>query len=404
MSRTQEPAPEIPVARGYLSQRVLRRTSSFELVSALRSGDGGPVTLLRPVGRRGETTEAALRRVVRAHEATAHSHIPRARLVQLGNRRNLAVELDAPATTDGATVIRRMVGAGSRLSYAQADAFVATVREVMRRAHASSLGDEGPLTFGRLCFGNVLVGEDGRWWLLGVGHNVVTDRLDGSIGTDEALFTAPEVALGAKATPSSDFVATLVLKRAVAHLVDVPDVIARAFAGDSDPAATRVAELAFWFERCVAGELPSRRPPLTEIEARVEEFAELLGQGLDPEGLQRALAQHTDPLRHLHPQRSWCIELGPQGAWARVGTGDRVMLGAAPGRVLAALATARDEPRSTLQLAAAGWPGEMMIPRAAANRVYVAMHRLRSLGLGACIERTSEGYRLTRVTTRFSAA
>lgn len=361
--------------------------------------DGGaPVTLVRPVGRVGPAAEAALRRVVHAHEATGHPRVPPARLVKVGSGRQLAVELDAPATTDGAVVMRRLVDAQSRLTYAQADSFVASVREVMRRAHAMTLGDQAPLTFGRLSYGNVIVGEDGAWWLVGLGHNVATDRLDGSLATDEAVFAAPEVALGAAASPSSDFVATLILKRAVVHLVEVPEVITRAFAGNADADAERIAELAFWFERCVAGELPGRRPPLAEVEARVEEFAALVGQGRDPEGLERALAQHADPLQRLHPRPAYHLELGPEGAWARLGNGERIVLGGAHGRVLAALAMARNEPVSTARLGAAGWPGEKMVPRAAANRVYVTVHKLRSLGLGEHIQRVDGGYRLEGVT------
>lgn len=45
-------------------------------------------------------------------------------------------------------------------------------------------------------------------------------------------------------------------------------------------------------------------------------------------------------------------------------------------------------------LVALGWPGERVLPRAGASRVYVAITTLRQLGLDPFIERTPAGYRL----------
>jgi hypothetical protein len=42
----------------------------------------------------------------------------------------------------------------------------------------------------------------------------------------------------------------------------------------------------------------------------------------------------------------------------------------------------------------AGWPGESPLPEAAMNRLYVAMNRLRHLGLRDVLERAGDGYRL----------
>src|SRR5512140_2772821 len=55
----------------------------------------------------------------------------------------------------------------------------------------------------------------------------------------------------------------------------------------------------------------------------------------------------------------------------------------------------RDAPGRGLCLAElreAGWPGERMLPDAAANRIYVAMTQLRKLGLKAWLKRSEEGY------------
>lgn len=52
------------------------------------------------------------------------------------------------------------------------------------------------------------------------------------------------------------------------------------------------------------------------------------------------------------------------------------------------------EPLSVEALIAAGWPGERILPRAAANRVYVAVTALRKLGLAGLLVRTRDGYLL----------
>ncbi|WP_437568437.1 ATP-binding protein [Sorangium sp. So ce542] len=67
-------------------------------------------------------------------------------------------------------------------------------------------------------------------------------------------------------------------------------------------------------------------------------------------------------------------------------------------RLLLALAEQqRCAPGRGLSLAAlkeAGWPGERILPEAAANRIYVAMNQLRKLGMKPWLRRDAEGYSL----------
>ncbi|WP_437525051.1 tetratricopeptide repeat protein [Sorangium sp. So ce726] len=67
-------------------------------------------------------------------------------------------------------------------------------------------------------------------------------------------------------------------------------------------------------------------------------------------------------------------------------------------RLLHALAEQqRCAPGRGLSLAAlkeAGWPGERILPEAAANRIYVAMNQLRKLGMKPWLRRDAEGYSL----------
>lgn len=62
--------------------------------------------------------------------------------------------------------------------------------------------------------------------------------------------------------------------------------------------------------------------------------------------------------------------------------------------VLAALARARGSIVAPDELVARAWPGEKARPAAALNRLYVAIRRLRALGLEGAIENVPGGYRL----------
>lgn len=68
-------------------------------------------------------------------------------------------------------------------------------------------------------------------------------------------------------------------------------------------------------------------------------------------------------------------------------------------RLLLALANARlhraGEPVSWPTLVAAGWPDERILPRAARNRIHVALSRLRRLGVGPWLENVADGWQLS---------
>lgn len=68
-------------------------------------------------------------------------------------------------------------------------------------------------------------------------------------------------------------------------------------------------------------------------------------------------------------------------------------------RLLLALATAHrarpGEPLPWPALVAAGWPDERILPRAARNRIHVALSRLRRLGLGPWLVHVPDGWMLS---------
>lgn len=94
------------------------------------------------------------------------------------------------------------------------------------------------------------------------------------------------------------------------------------------------------------------------------------------------------------------LQLGPGGAWFRVGPGEPVSLGgrAKLRALLEALVAQRLDapgvPMGLASLLAAGWPGERMSSESASNRVHVALASLRTLGLRAALVRDGGGYLL----------
>ncbi|HJL17908.1 MAG TPA: hypothetical protein RMH99_19745 [Sandaracinaceae bacterium LLY-WYZ-13_1] len=102
--------------------------------------------------------------------------------------------------------------------------------------------------------------------------------------------------------------------------------------------------------------------------------------------------------------RRWTVRGGLEVdaglAWARTPHGAELDLARRPvlRRVFEALIAARRRRRGAgldvHQLFAAAWPGERALPEAAANRVYVAVARLRKLGLGDTLRTGPDGFYL----------
>ena len=80
----------------------------------------------------------------------------------------------------------------------------------------------------------------------------------------------------------------------------------------------------------------------------------------------------------------------PGGTWSELGRSPTLQ------RLFEALVSARlerpGEPMALEALQAAVWPGDVIAPRAAYNRIHVSMSKLRKLGLDPVLVRREEGY------------
>lgn len=108
-----------------------------------------------------------------------------------------------------------------------------------------------------------------------------------------------------------------------------------------------------------------------------------------------AVASENDVVDAMSP---WSV--ARDGGWFQAPAGDRVELGAetAAGKILAALALAYlakpDEGLPTTELMRVGWPTERLIESSGKNRVWVALARLRQLGLREILVKKASGYML----------
>ncbi len=190
----------------------------------------------------------------------------------------------------------------------------------------------------------------------------------------------------------------------------------------ADPAAAgRFGATGTW-----ALELPSLDERRDDLPALVAHFARRIGVDVDLSSAEHAaLATRAYPgnvkelfalverLARTEPEergtvlglggtvglRSHVVRIARSGSRFDAG-GTRVDLATSPrlAAVLGALVEAHGTERGSIDaevIAQKAWPGERIIPRAARNRVYVAVSSLRKLGLRGVIAHANEGYALT---------
>jgi len=110
----------------------------------------------------------------------------------------------------------------------------------------------------------------------------------------------------------------------------------------------------------------------------------------------RALLERLDAMRTADLPTRPGLAVASDGAWFTPPDGHRAVLPAgSPLRaIVRALTVASERTSTSHDLVAAAWPAERILPRAAAHRLHAAMSELRALGLGRCVERSGDGYRL----------
>ncbi|AUX36127.1 MULTISPECIES: tetratricopeptide repeat protein [Sorangium] len=175
------------------------------------------------------------------------------------------------------------------------------------------------------------------------------------------------------------------LARVASGFVDLALAQAARRAGQGDEAAARVVAARRRIARAREGAPSSAsRSDDVRLLLRILErsLAALGGLAEARAGAERELLL-TEGARFVRPPGSGWHDLRERHAARRLLLALAEQQRCAPGRGL-----------SLAALQEAGWPGERILPEAAANRIYVAMNQLRKLGMKPWLRRDAEGYSL----------
>lgn len=374
-------------------------TSAFRLSSARDHHTNRSVVLVEAM-RRTPASEAALRRL-----AAAHTLPPHPTLAPTLEGEDLLTDgmvvLDVPACVDLDGLTRFGADARMRATHSEADGFIVTLRDALLASAREPERDPAFRFIGTLCFGNMLFARDGRFWIVGLGHNVAVQDEHGALVARTRFFQAPEISVGGQASERSDFVAVLMLLRGMLAFVDINSSIARAISGNSLSEDIELVRRIIWIERHVVHANPSERASVEETIEVSNRLRELIGCRPDPAAFENCVARViATALGPLDEATRPPLRTTETGAYIERGQGPRVDLSrrSVLARMLVVLVRNRiDHPGTSLDvtsLCAACWPGERIMPGAAANRVYVAISGLRRAGLGGDLEHSAAGYRI----------
>ncbi|HTJ42792.1 MAG TPA: hypothetical protein VL463_11900 [Kofleriaceae bacterium] len=333
---------------------------------------------------------ARLDEVARAHAAIESPHVPRVDARgRAGAVEYVALACDAVTTLDE---LLRWSAATRQppMPYGAAMGLPVVIGDAIASAHAKQI------CIGSFGARNVLFSSDGRPWVLGFGHDVV-----GSFGPDaRAVRTgshqAPEVGMGHAPTPPSDLYALDLFFRSMLPYVDLSPMARLAIAGRTDAFSEDAAKQWSEQQRRLTASLPSERYQAIDDVMRVYHgWWKTLGVVPDPAAYAALIAQMIATKHAIST-----LTVARDASWFRAPGAAAVDLGGrkALRGVLHALASARvrgpGEARAVEDLVVAGWPGERLVDRSGASRVYVAIATLRQLRLGELLQKKARGYLL----------
>jgi len=344
----------------------------------------------------------ALTRLHHAHSTVKHITVAPAIYLDVDSDLEPHVVFDIPAKMN----LKGLLGVcrrkpEHRVEHAEGDAFTYYLREGLSEAHQHAAPWDGaPICVGPMCHSGIVFARDGRFWLIGLGHNIAACDEHGQID-GRAVFAPPEVLLGHQATPIGDYISLLKLGRSVMEFSRLaPGVMAVVSGRDSNDSSVALAELMMWVESRVLGATVSQRATVAEAVDVANRIREILDCQPDLDGFQTAVARAFNSASECMPsgapESGW--QIANDGSWlARDGVRKEVKSKPIQ-RILVKLLEMREEsPGSKISVEetfAVGWPGERVRTRAAANRVYVAINGLRGLGLGSDLE-SKRGYSLS---------
>ncbi len=357
----------------------------------LESGPTGPCLAVR--GPAGHPSLGQLRLL---HGGVRHPAIPR--LLDHGPG---FVLLDVVPLLDGHSLWSQVAGDDElALSYPAGAAIGRTLALAWHAVH-----DQMGLALGASSWANVLFDGAGDVFLLACPP---PPALAGDPGGGP--MRAPEVAVGGDAVWSSDVWLLWALWQPLLAIATVPPEMVAALVGGSPQDSDYAAIFREVQQRAGASTPEARYPDLPTALDAWRRLWDALGMGPD-EAAARSLVlaaakRGIAPKPAPDPEPS--VQVGLEARWLQLGDAT-VDLRRCPllRRLVGELLRARHErPGAWVPLAdliAAGWPGEVILEGAARNRAWVALSRLRRLGLDELLLTDERGHQLD-AAVRFTGA
>jgi hypothetical protein len=328
-----------------------------------------------------------LHKLAQAHAALGDSPVVPAASYQDDIEGRPRVVFGSAVSSDFSHVLASMRAAGAHTTYSHAIAFIELFMNTLRAAHAAGQ------SFGALSLANLLVDDAGHLRLIGLGDNVLALDAAGLPLKLPDVFAAPDVFAGAAFSEGADLYAFTLLLRRLIPFVEFPPAAERVLRGQMTPEDFELGQLFAWCNLAILASYPDQRPSVADALRRERQAWKLMGVHPDRDGLREVLRRFA---RRSKPELVIDDDVtcaGPSSTRRKSLRTHR-----APRRILSALIERHrrcpGRSVSVLELVEAGWPGESLIPDAAANRVYVALSNLRKLGLAELIERCDGGWRL----------
>ena len=193
----RNPSEETPLLDRYYDPLPIHSRAAFHVVSVRRLTDGERCVVVLPGPRANRDRVAAvLDEVAAIHARVDHPLVPRVSARDTVNGTPF-LEFDIPASRDARDMMRCLAESGEKIPYGAADAFIVSLRLTLEAAHAAAHPTNGgPILIGRFSHNNVLFADDGRWWLIGLGHNFLVENEWGQVDGTAVTFHAPELAAG----------------------------------------------------------------------------------------------------------------------------------------------------------------------------------------------------------------
>ena len=380
----------------FVEPELITALSGFRVLSAVDSERGRRVVVVAQGARQSVShASAALRRLYEAHSSVDHPMVAPA--VEIDEDASFVV-FDIPARLELARLLELARGHQIyRIPHAQADAFVYYLREGLTEAASGSAGV--PYYLGEVAFGNALLAADGRFWLLGLGHNVVTRDEMGRLGGCP-VFSSPEVALGGPPSEMGDYIALIAMSRALMPFTRLAPAVMQV-ASKLARADVKLLKMLRWYEHEVLAVPAEDRPSVARCVDVANDIRDHLGIYPDLSGFEASAADVISSRSELTRETANATWVLAADAEELRGSDAVVALraGTPASRLITGLLELREErPGATYnveELFEIGWPGEKASRRSSANRVYVTINTLRRRGLGSDLETCDGGYRLS---------